>query len=138
MWLIWSRGRRFRGKAKGVRDRNAPGLAIWSFKYTSSGSRGNSGDAGRASNASRLQKSALVSGDGRGKLIVGFDERKESVLIGRWIIGMNVSLDRSRSGLTSFDEFFDKFVSKEVRGRCRLHNLKEKFAGSPGFLDPLG
>ncbi len=78
-----------------------------------------------------------MSGDGRGELIVGLDERQEGVLIGRRVVRINVSLYGSRSGLTSLHEFFDQLVSNQFRRRGRLNDLKEKFARRPSFFNPL-
>lgn len=124
-WKLWCRYKRFA-------DGSAARLAARSLKQTTGRNRGSS-----AGGSPCLQQSMLVSGDGRGELIVGFDERQEGVLIGRRVVRVDVSLHGSRSGLTSLHKLFDQLVSDQFRRRGRLDDLKEKFARCPSFFNPL-
>jgi hypothetical protein len=59
-----------------------------------------------------LEDGALVLGGSEGELLVGFDQREHSVIVGCWIVACDVAMYAALGGRAALSEFLDQLVTK--------------------------
>ena len=80
----------------------------------------------RATRFAGLVHGALLAGDGRRDLVVGFNQSEKGLLVWRWVCRMNKGLNDPRGSPAAVDKLLDQVVVVHLSLRSGLDKLQEQ------------